>query len=318
MQRVRLWLLAAVFTLCAACADSDSDGPPPEQETIDGVTFTHRSVTAAGFAWHVVEAGRGEPIVFIHGFPESWYSWHHQLVDLAADHRVVALDLKGYGRTDKPVDGYRAELVAEEVAELLEAMDLGRFNLVTHDWGSEIGDWLAGTHPERIRRFVRMEAPVHIIDLENRHQQFRLFQNYDTAMRIMSQAETLVHVVYGYDGRPGNVTVQPIDNAILDRIVHEFSYLGIAQVVPYYFIQTPILDPNYLDQKLPLFANMQLPVLLLQADSDPNQPLFYFDGATDLFPDARLQIIEGSGHFSELEQPAAVSAAIRAFLDASE
>ena len=77
------------------------------------VTFTHHFVTAPGDAeyltWHYVEAGSGEPIVFLHGIPDSWYQWHPQMAALASTHRCIAVDLKGYGQSDKRPGDYRHE-----------------------------------------------------------------------------------------------------------------------------------------------------------------------------------------------------------------
>jgi pimeloyl-ACP methyl ester carboxylesterase len=97
------------------------------------------------------------------------------------------------------------------------------------------------------------------------------------------------------------------------RIIEEFSRDGVAEAVPRYFRDFFAALPGT-EARQALFAAMDFPVLLLQADSDPAQPLWYFDGGTDLFPNAVLQLVEDSGHFSELEQPEAVTQAIRDFL----
>jgi pimeloyl-ACP methyl ester carboxylesterase len=256
--------------------------------------------------WHYVEAGKGEPVVFLHGLPESWYSWHYQLESLQSGYRVIAVDLKGYGQSDKSDGDYHPENVADELLALLDEIDIKRFNLVTHDWGSMVGDYLAGNHPDRVIRYVRMQAPLLKTDPKN-HPQFVLFQNQELASRLMSYAEAFVTGVYG------SRTVQPIQEEDMARIVEEFSRDGVAEAVPRYF-RDFFASPPGSEERQSLFSAMDLPVLLLQADSDPAQPLWYFEGGTDLFPDAVLQIVEDSGHFSELEQPEAVTQAIRDFL----
>ena len=76
-------------------------------ETLDGVAFTHHFVDAPGdgetISWHYAECGnsRGEPIVFLHGIPDSWHQWHHQMAALAQNHRCIGVDLKGYGQSEK-------------------------------------------------------------------------------------------------------------------------------------------------------------------------------------------------------------------------
>ena len=83
------------------------------------MVFKHHFVEAPAdytlITWHYVEAGHGEPIVFLHGIPDSWYQWHHQMAALAKTHRCIAVDLKGYGQSDKSPGDYRHEGVAEQM-----------------------------------------------------------------------------------------------------------------------------------------------------------------------------------------------------------
>jgi pimeloyl-ACP methyl ester carboxylesterase len=265
---------------------------------------------AAGLTWHYVEAGQGEPVVFLHGLPESWYSWHYQLEALSGEYRVIAIDLKGYGQSDKSDGDYSADQVAEEVLALLDAIGLEQFNLVSHDWGTVISDFIAGNHPDRILRYVRMEAPVLVADPAN-HPQFVLFRNQELATQVMGDTEQFIRNVYG------SRTVQPIPEEDMLRIIEEFGRSGVAEAVPRYFRDFGDFGEELRQERAALFAAMDFPVLLLQADSDPAQPPSYFDGATDAFPDAELQWVEKSGHFTELEQPEQVTKAIREFLQPS-
>jgi pimeloyl-ACP methyl ester carboxylesterase len=164
------------------------------------------------------------------------------------------------------------------------------------------------SHPDRIGHFVRMEAPLLVVDLANAPQ-LELFKDQTVARNIMLNPDGLVATAYG------RLTVQPLSEAVLARIADEFRYPGIADMVPKYFRDLE-LDPAGPQRaaRAACFSAMTFPVLLLQADSDPNQPLYYFDGGTDLFPDAELSWVTSSGHFSELEQPDQVSAAVREFL----
>jgi pimeloyl-ACP methyl ester carboxylesterase len=313
LTRLGRVVLAAV--LLSACGGGAETAPVDSAETLAGVEFRHHFTDAAGLRWHWVDAGRprGAPIVFVHGLPESWFSWHLQMADLAAERWSIAVDLKGYGQTEKPATGYSVEQVSAELLALLDAIGVERFDLVTHDWGTGIGQRLAADHRERIGRYARMEAPVGTIDLAGRHPQFQLFQEEALAVRILGNATSLVRAIYGYDGRPGSITVTPIANEIVDRIAVEFSRPGTAGAVARYFLENPITDPAYWAGASELFAVMNFPVLLLQGDADPNQPHEYFDDAESYFPDARLVFVPDTGHFLQLEQPAAVNALLREF-----
>lgn len=186
-------MLAAFALLGVLIAGCGGEESPPGNGTAVPPTgeaeqqLSHHFADAAGLTWHYVEAGEGEPIVFLHGLPESWYSWHYQLEALSGEYRVIAIDLKGYGQSDKSDGDYSAGQVAEEVLALVDAIGLERFNLVSHDWGSVISDYIAGNHPERILRYVRMEAPVLIADPAN-HPQFVLFRDQELAAQVMDRA----------------------------------------------------------------------------------------------------------------------------------
>lgn len=115
-----------------------------------------------GIRLHWVEAGAGEPVVLLHGFPDFWYGWRHQIPALeGAGYRAVAPDLRGYNASDKPegVDAYRLDRVAGDVLGLLDELGAERAAVVGHDWGGVVGWWLAAYHPERVRRLVAINAP---------------------------------------------------------------------------------------------------------------------------------------------------------------
>ncbi len=313
-----LLVLAFALPLLGGCGETSSAPGaslvPAREEIVDGVRVGHFFTEVDGVSWHWVEAGdrRLPTIVFVHGVPESWWSWHHQVADLAAERHVVAVDLKGFGESGKPTTGFGVEQLGEELARLLSSIGVERFDLVSHDWGTVVAQETAAAHPDRIRRYVRMQAPVAIMDLENNHRQLFLFQDQAFAQRVLSDPNS-VRGIYGYDGRRGALTLVPLPNAEVDRIAAEFTRPGTAASVARLFVENPVLDLDLFLRGSDRFAKMDFPVLLLQASDDPNQPLWYFDGATGLFPDARLEIVEDSGHFTELEQPARVNAAIRRF-----
>jgi pimeloyl-ACP methyl ester carboxylesterase len=126
---------------------------------LDG-PWTHRDVSANGIRFHVAEAGSGPLVVLLHGFPQFWWAWRHQLAGLAdAGFRVVAPDLRGYGASDKPPRGYDPMTVAGDVAGLIRALGDTDAVVVGHDWGGHIGWTLAAMHPGAVRRLAVLSAP---------------------------------------------------------------------------------------------------------------------------------------------------------------
>ena len=126
---------------------------------IDG-PWTHRDISANGIRMHVVEAGAGPLVVLLHGFPQFWWAWRHQLVALAdAGFRVVAPDLRGYGATDKPPRGYDTLTIAADIAGLIRALGATEAHVVGHDWGGQVAWTLAAVHPRSVRSLAAISIP---------------------------------------------------------------------------------------------------------------------------------------------------------------
>jgi pimeloyl-ACP methyl ester carboxylesterase len=112
-----------------------------------------------GIAMNVAQAGpeSGTPVLLLHGFPESWWSWRHQIDALAtAGYRVIAPDLRGFGETEKPADpaAYRIGILVDDVLGLLDALGLERAAVVSHDWGAALAWRLAMVAPRRLTSLV--------------------------------------------------------------------------------------------------------------------------------------------------------------------
>ncbi|MFD8562686.1 alpha/beta fold hydrolase [Streptosporangium canum] len=124
--------------------------------------ITHRSVSVPGGRIHVAEQGSGPLVLLVHGFPESWYSWRRQLPALAqAGYRVVALDVRGYGRSSKPAaeDSYRMLALVEDNVALVRALGEESAVIIGHDWGSNIAATSALLHPEVFRAVGLLSVP---------------------------------------------------------------------------------------------------------------------------------------------------------------
>jgi pimeloyl-ACP methyl ester carboxylesterase len=126
-----------------------------------GVT-RHERMTADGVELHVARAGNGPPVLLLHGFPEHWRSWRHQIPVLAsAGFSVLAPDLRGYNDSDRPasVGAYHLRHLVADVAALVRATGHARAHVVGHDWGGIVAWTFAGIHPELVQSVVIMNAP---------------------------------------------------------------------------------------------------------------------------------------------------------------
>jgi len=130
--------------------------------SIDISQFTHRHVTSCGHRIHVVEAGEGPPVVMVHGFPESWYSWRHQIKALAdAGYRAMAIDVRGYGRSACPsaIDAYAMTALVGDVIEVINSTGDAPAVVIGHDWGAPIAWNTALLRPERVRAVAGLSVP---------------------------------------------------------------------------------------------------------------------------------------------------------------
>ena len=115
-----------------------------------------------GIQMRCAEAGSGPAILFIHGWPESWFSWRHQLTGLAkAGYRVIAPDMRGYGDTDAPPNAsdYSVDILARDVVGILDALEIDQATLVGHDWGAMVVWNTALFHPQRFNGVIGMSVP---------------------------------------------------------------------------------------------------------------------------------------------------------------
>ena len=126
------------------------------------MTITHRSITTNGITMHVAEAGEGPLVLLLHGFPELWYSYRHQLEALAAaGFHAVAPDQRGYGTTDSPdeVGQFTMLHLVGDVVGLLAALGEEHCVVVGHDWGSPVAANLAVLRPDLVRGVVLLSVP---------------------------------------------------------------------------------------------------------------------------------------------------------------
>lgn len=124
--------------------------------------ITHRMISVNGIKMHIAEKGQGPVVLFLHGFPELWYSWRHQITALSSKgYRAVALDLRGYGDTDAPADiaSYTCLHVVGDLVGLIEALGVEQVFLVAQDWGAWMGWNLCLFRPERVKAFVCLGVP---------------------------------------------------------------------------------------------------------------------------------------------------------------
>jgi pimeloyl-ACP methyl ester carboxylesterase len=126
---------------------------------IDNVTFSHHMASVNGIQMHYVVGGQGDPIVLLHGWPQTWYEWRHVMPALAKNYTVVVPDLRGFGDSSKPLTGYDGKTTAEDIYQLMTQLGFSQIFLVAHDIGVQTAYSYAAAHPNNVSKLVLMEFP---------------------------------------------------------------------------------------------------------------------------------------------------------------
>ena len=149
------WAIASAIAVIAVTAVFGQPAPPT----------SHEYANVNGQRLHYAKAGSGPLIVFLHGFPEFWYEWKHQIAEFSRDRTVVAPDMRGYNLSSKPAElsAYQMPNLVEDVrtlaSELIKSTGGTTFTLVAHDWGGVVAWVFAALHPEMLDKLVIVNAP---------------------------------------------------------------------------------------------------------------------------------------------------------------
>jgi pimeloyl-ACP methyl ester carboxylesterase len=158
-----------------------SAGPQPPAPA----GFRHANARVNGINLHYVVGGQGEPVVLLHGFPQTWYEWHRIMPQLGERYTVIAPDLRGGGLSDKPVpaNGYDKKLLAEDIHQLVQQLGHSKVRLVGHDIGLMVAYAYASLYPGEVEQLVVLDAPLpgiepiwSFINQDPRSEHFRAYQ----------------------------------------------------------------------------------------------------------------------------------------------
>jgi pimeloyl-ACP methyl ester carboxylesterase len=269
-----------------------------------------------------------EPILFLHGFPESHRTWRKVMPELARDFRVIAPDQRGFAGSDKPegVEAYKTDRILEDLIALADALGLGRFTLVGHDWGGAVA-WLAALrHPDRIRRLVIVNAPHPYVFqkslIEDAAQ--RAASQYMNAFRnpAMEQGIAAMGFETFYEktfGSHADLSLIPAEErqAYLDQ----WSAPGALTAMLNWYRASDILVPRVGEEaEAPAwtrhgFPSLAVPTLVVWGLRDKALLPVQLATLHEVVADLRTAATADAGHFIPWEYPQFVVAAIRDFIE---
>ncbi|MBX3705598.1 MAG: alpha/beta hydrolase [Pseudomonadales bacterium] len=313
--------------------------------------LTHRTTDVGGARIHWVECGTGPVVLMVHGFPESWYSWRHQLPALAAaGYRAVAMDVRGYGRSAKPraVDEYRMVRMVSDVVGVIAALGSDDVTLVGHDWGAPIAWNTALLRPDLLRGVAGLSVPysppsrgqrplarMRAMAGENEFY-VEYFQEPGRAEAEIEQdvRRWLLGFYWCASGdvvNGPNISIVPrgkqlkdqfvfpesmpawLTNQDLDTYTREFEYSGFFGPLCRY----RNVDRDWED--LAAFADRPIEIPALFIGGDRDGPTIWGRPAIDRFAETlprltRCEILPGCGHWTQQERPEATNALLLEFL----
>jgi pimeloyl-ACP methyl ester carboxylesterase len=308
--------------------------------------LAHRFVETNGIRMHYVEAGSGPLVALLHGFPESWYSWRHQLPALeAAGFHAVAPDLRGYGQTDRPqlVEAYDIFQLTGDIVGLVNALGESPAVIVGHDWGAWIAPYAAMLRPDLFRAVALLSVPY----VPRRRMSQTAWEQMKYPGRVFYQAvlrSSAAEQIYEADirlslsrflyclsgdadlkerfnlpGTPGAAQAAPpnlpqwITDQDLDFFESEFKRTGFTGALNYYrnldrnWAMTPFLDGAKIQQPALFLAGEKDAVIAMHAEE--------FQALEANVPNLRNKVLlPGTGHWTQQERPDEVNRLLIEFL----
>lgn len=277
---------------------------------------THRRVRARGIEFHVAEAGAGEDVVLcLHGWPQHWYEWRHLMPALADRHRVIALDLRGFGESEAPPRGYEKEELASDVLAVLDELGLERVKLVGHDWGGWIGFLLCLREPRRFERFLALNIVPPWIGLRAiaghawRFAYQQVILTPGLGYRLHRQGGFVRRVLLGASSVKSAWSEEDLA-AFADNLAEPDRARAAVQLYRVFNLRElpALVRGRYAG------ARLTVPTLMLFGEDDPAlRPAMLGDYRRHA-DEMRVELVPGCGHFIADERPDLVADRAREFL----
>jgi len=272
----------------------------------------HLEVSARGARFHVARCGAGEAIVFLHGWPEFWWTWEPVMARLADRFLCVAPDLRGFGSSDKPASHdppWGPADHAADVVALLDALGLPRAGIVAHDVGGAVAQPLARLAPERLSGlflfdFVRPHigprfgAPDRLNEIW-----YQSFHQMPFAPALVGASREACRAHIGHFLRHWSHRKEAWDDATVDRFVDNFLAPGNLKGGFHHYRAAHSSRVAMMRGEPPALPPITVPTCVRWAAHDPIFPPEFAEGLERAFAELDVAILPGVGHFPHREDP---------------
>lgn len=285
----------------------------------ESARWTHQQAIVNGVRLHYVQAGNGPLVVLLHGFPEFWYSWRHQIPALAtAGFQVVAPDLRGYNESDKPagVACYRLDTLANDVLGLIQTLGTGRAVVAGHDWGGGIAWYLAIHHPQLVEKLIILNSPHPAAFWRALRTSTQLLRSwYMFFFQLPWVPEWLIRAG-NFAGLERTLRQGPVRaGAFSDEDIRYYKQAlarpgALTAALNYYRALFRYRPKDVMQQVRPI----QVPTLLLWGERDRYLSIRLTQGLEAWVPDLRICRLPHASHWVQNDAPDDVNQAMLAFL----
>jgi len=284
----------------------------------------HRYMKVNGVKIHYVEAGDvTKPLlVFVHGFPEFWFAWRHQLKYFKKDYRVVALDNRGYNDSEKPrgLENFHIKTLVDDIKLLVEGLGVKKFNLVGHDWGGAICWTFAALYPELLNNLVICNCP-HVLSLREQRKQgweqklkswYIVFFQCPVLPELLALAEDM-NLLAGMLADSGLAE----DSEEVEAYKYAFrDYKSWSSGMNYYRCAATRASMEFwqdeaVKQKI---KSIKVRTLEIFGTGDKYLAVSGAQGSSKFVADHQLQLLDGVSHWVQQEAPTLVNSTIEKFL----
>jgi pimeloyl-ACP methyl ester carboxylesterase len=299
--------------------------PDPETAILAAGPWVHRDVAAHGARFHVVDLGEGPAVLLLHGFPTFWWTWRHQLTALAAaGYRAIAMDLRGYGGSDHPPEGYDPRTLSADVAGVIRSLGLPEAVVVGHGWGGMVAWSTAVLEPEVVRAIAPVSMPhprqLRRAILRNRHQRRAMRYALGFQWPFVPERSLTAHDAQRVHDLMSRWSA---DDAWLDETTsnaYRAAFLrwptAHTSVEYHRWAVRSVIRPDGLTFMSLMEAPLQRAVLQVQGSADP-MVLASSVAGSEAYVRADYQRVDlDTGHFPHEEAPAAFTEALVEWLGA--
>jgi len=291
--------------------------PPPQADLFDRVTHGY-ATSEGGVKIHYATLGKGPLVVMIHGFPDFWYSWRHQMEGLSAQYQVVAIDQRGYNLSDKPagVENYDMKLLVTDVAAVIKHLGRDKATIVGHDWGGMVAWQFAMNLPQMTENLVILNLPHPnglMRELKSNPEQIKNSEYARTFQRLTPKDP---NVFFGGPMTAETMSGWVRDPAARKRYIEAFGRSDFDAMLNYYKRNYPRGTGADLPP-LPEFPKVKASVLMFHGLNDQALHKDALAGTWNwVEKDLTLVTIPGAGHFVQQDAPEIVTTTLRSWLEA--